>query len=107
MYQQHPNAEDITGVTPTKENFTVLTSALVKTAKSTPSDFPTNSSQWDLTKIYVPTHSAIWNNPKNLGEKCVIIQKDDRFALVYLFYRDKGTQLVEKLYRLQDLKAVA
>lgn len=60
--------------------------------------------EWDMGAVYSPTYACLWNKISNIGEDCVILQKDDAFAFV-LFVKDElNSNLLSRLYRLGDLE---
>ena len=60
-------------------------------------------SEWDLDAFYRPNWSCIWNSPDNISKPCVIVGKDDKFAVVQFDdeKRNKGNASI--VYRLEDL----
>jgi hypothetical protein len=60
-------------------------------------------SEWDLDAVYTPNWSCIWNDVNNISEPCLIVGKDDRFAVVQFIDDKKNSNTVSIVYRLEDL----
>lgn len=64
--------------------------------------FNPDDTEWDLNKIYQPNFARGWNSPKNINSPCIIIAKDDIFALVQ-FKTEGNNTLSSSMYLLEDL----
>lgn len=60
-----------------------------------------DNTEYDLSKAYTINWACIWNKPSNIGRKCIIVQKNDRWALV--IFQDDTELTQDKIYRLEDL----
>lgn len=100
MYQSHLN---YTG--PGQEAFEELMINFSKEMKITLDSF--SSEEWDLSKTYFPNHACLWNDYQKIGRRCVILQKNDKMALVAFSEKSpKPMNLLHCLYRLEDLSEV-
>ena len=86
-----------------KENVTGFLNEFRGVIKSADSLSEKDSSEWDLNAFYKPNYACIWNNVKNISEPCVIVGKDDRFAVVQFIDEKKNKNNVSIVYRLEDL----
>lgn len=65
-----------------------------------------DNSEYDMNVVYEVSNMMYWNDPKNLGKKCMIIQKNSKIAVVKVH---QGTvpkdpiEIIQFIYRLQDL----
>ncbi len=62
-----------------------------------------DSKEWNVDAFYRTNWSCIWNSPSNVGEICVIVGKDDRFAVVQFIDEKLNKNNASIVYRLEDL----
>jgi len=68
--------------------------------------FPSSESkidemEWNLEKTYKPIFACIWNKVGNIEKDCIILQKNNSFALVQ--FETPQETILTQIYRLQDL----
>lgn len=61
------------------------------------------TTEFDLSKFYRPNHSCIWNKIFNMNKLCIIIEKNDKLALVQFIDGTPEDSTLPRLYRLEDL----
>ena len=66
-----------------------------------------DDSEWDLDALYMPNWSCIWNKVDNVCEPCVIVGKDDKFAVVQFIDDKKNNNDTSIVYRLEDLEVMS
>ena len=59
-----------------------------------------DNTEWDLHKIYEPNHATIWNNIANIGRQCIVLQKNDKLAVVQFIEATEAEPLLPRVYRL-------
>lgn len=95
MYQQTKRAQERVSEDEFKKLETIVYETLVSEDL-----LKSDTSEWDMDADYVIEWACIWNKPNNIGKKCKIYQKNDKFALVTI--NGKG-ELPDCIYRLEDL----
>jgi len=60
--------------------------------------------EWDMNAEYETTHACSWNLPGNSFKRCIILQKNDEFALVQFEDRKRNQGVLHRIYRLEDLE---
>jgi len=65
-----------------------------------------DNSEWDMAAEYETFHACSWNLPGNSFKRCIILQKNDEFALVQFEDQERNRELLHRIYRLEDLVKV-
>lgn len=96
-----------------EEDFQELMDAFYETITSAGRLSDSDDSEWSITKdgkptVYTVNWSTIWNKPKNVGKKCIILQKNDKYAITEIEGFDpEGDEILSRIYRLEDLSGQA
>jgi hypothetical protein len=71
-------------------------------------DIPSDSSEWDMKAKYTPNWACAWNSPMRVGMPCVILEKNDKIAIVSfegeMQEGENKMNLPKNIYRLEDLE---
>lgn len=96
-------------VTPGEDEFNILEVAFEAQMSMTTKDMVTedDDSEWDLAASYTPNHAGIWNKITNINEKCRVVQKNNRIALVQFDNDELNGNLLSRIYRLEDLSKLS
>lgn len=91
----------------TETDFNELLAAFDKTIAKIDTVIETEDDiTWDLTKEYTPNYACIWNKIELIGTPCGILQKNHQFALVAFIEPKNEIELLQSLYRLEDLEVI-
>ncbi len=74
--------------------------------KSSDSVSESDTSEYNMNAIYKTNHSCIWNLPSNVGQKCHIMAKDDKYAFIIFNNTALNVSDILNMYRLEDLTKV-
>ena len=103
MYQENPNV-NLSHLGDDKEKeFNALYEQFLKETNSS-TNLTIDTKEYDMKKLYSPTHACIWNKPKNIGKESIIVQKNDKVAL--LIFKDDFEITLDKFYRLEDISKI-
>ena len=85
------------------ENFNILMDAFNRTVFKL-NNIESNNTEFLIGNgnFYIINHATFWNKVDNIGKECIILEKNDKLALVMI----RGQQEIDtlaNLYRLEDL----
>jgi hypothetical protein len=103
MYQQN-NKFNLNYLENPEKEFDNLYKLFLKSADLDEKILNSNKTNFDLNKKYIINHACIWNKTENFNKECVIVQKNDKIALI-VFENDFELTL-DKFYRLEDLTEI-
>ncbi len=86
-----------------EENVTEYLKEFRNTIKRADTLAEKDDSRWDLDAFYRPNWACAWNKPANISKVCVIVGKDDRFAVIQFEDESQNQNNVSIVYRLEDL----
>lgn len=61
---------------------------------------------WDLRSNYLVKWGCAWNHVNAVNKECIILQKNDKVALVQFEDRGLNHDVGSRIYRLEDLQAI-
>lgn len=97
MYQQSINHF-------TENGLTKLTKIFEETV--TKFELDKNSIKLDLNKEFIPIWACAWNKIENIQRPCIILQKNDKIAIVQFVgntLKETLKNMLQHIYRIEDL----